>query len=450
MKLKFPPLYFQGALGLFLCMAVAYFWIKAGLFHTGFLGEDFAYLRYNIHSPKPWLWSMVHPNEFGQFRPLGHQLYFVVTKWLFQLNPTPYHVLQLTIHLANTLLVFFLLRLLSPNTLKNSRYTTIISALCAFLWAIQANHAKAIFWVSATNNLLYSFFGLIFFCLLLKKNSAIVLQLFILTLALASKEFAVLLPVLAFFLLTACTDFYKKKIYSLLPHFSLVAFYLIYRLFFHASFADNFSPQFNTRSELAALTYLSWGFQFLEPMAPFAAILFLLLAFFQKTARGFLFFPIFILFLSLWPDHVMPEFLYLGSLGIIVAIHAMLVKKLARPILWITILSLLLFLFYITPKEFSFAQNTQKYLQKRSEIYTRTHEQLELIPTMLENKKFWKNLNQDLGAEIAHIPWYVDLYWPERFPCLTDNFRKSFSSLGAKDAVTTLTPSLFQCASSSK
>src|SRR4051794_35289621 len=98
MKQRLPQPYLLGFPALLL-LFTALFWLKAGVFRTGFLGEDFAYLRYTFANPKPWLWGLIHPNEFGQFRPIGHQLYFLFMRTFVGINPTAFHSLQLILHL---------------------------------------------------------------------------------------------------------------------------------------------------------------------------------------------------------------------------------------------------------------------------------------------------------------------------------------------------------------
>lgn len=437
--------------GLALVAAIAFFWSKAGLFHTGFLGEDFAYLRYQWTDPKPWLWGLIYPNEFGQFRPLGHQLYFLFMRSFFGLNPYAFHAVQLILHLGNALLCFQLLRKLAG---KETLTTMLVAFVSTFLWAIQAAHGKAIFWAAATNNLLYTFLGLLLCCYLLqqdKNKKWFSLVLFLC--ALGSKEFAVLIPIFLFLTFEEKIPSLKKRIVCLLPIFLLGILYMGYRFFMSHGMASNFTPHLGENTWPAISNYFYLASHSLEPLPLLFWLTFFLLALFQRGARGFFLLPIAVLFLSLWPEHVMPEFLYFPLIGAAIALQACVLRAFTHRYLEkFMYLFLLIAVLALIPREFTAAKNTQQYLSERSEIFTLLRGELEKIPQAIENqdRTFWTTLNARLGNEAIHAPWYVELYWPNRFPCLADNFRKSFSNLGAKNSVTTLTPSLFQCASSSK
>jgi protein O-mannosyl-transferase len=110
----------------------------------------------------------------------------------FKLNPYGYHLTSIILHLLNSLLVFWLIYMLSRKI--------SVSLIVAVLFAIHPLHAESVAWVSERKDLLYSFFFLasvIFYCYYLRAgriNKFYYFSLSAFILALLSKSMAVTLP----------------------------------------------------------------------------------------------------------------------------------------------------------------------------------------------------------------------------------------------------------------
>jgi tetratricopeptide (TPR) repeat protein len=120
------------------------------------------------------------------------------------LDPRIYHATNLLLHLLNVILLFFVVRLLTPRI--------EIAAIVALLFAVHPLNAGAVAPVSTRGTLLYSFFFLaafLFYLRYLKNNFGLrylVVTLVLFLMALLSKSAAVVLP-----LVMLLTDYYCKR-----------------------------------------------------------------------------------------------------------------------------------------------------------------------------------------------------------------------------------------------
>ena len=120
--------------------------------------------------------------EHGYYRPL-FDLALQAERALWGEAAFGYHLLNLLLHAANSVLLFFIVRRLVPDLLT--------SALAAFLFALHPAHVEAVTWVFAQPWLMGAFFSLCSFLLYLNylnnglRNSNLLL-------ALASALFALL------------------------------------------------------------------------------------------------------------------------------------------------------------------------------------------------------------------------------------------------------------------
>ncbi len=87
----------------------------------------------------------------GHFHPLT-LLTYLCEYQMFHLNPLPYHLTNLLIHLANSLLIFWLIRTIGCKDLT--------SFLVTLLFSIHPIHVEPVAWISERKDLLYSFFFL--------------------------------------------------------------------------------------------------------------------------------------------------------------------------------------------------------------------------------------------------------------------------------------------------
>ena len=120
-------------------------------------------------------------------------LTFAVEYSLAGADPYLYHANNLIIHLLNTLLIFFLLRILSGGNF-------FAAFIAAFIFACHPLHVEAVAWVSSRKDTLYAFFYLSSLLLYLKayeskkRTFLITFSLLLFLCACLSKPMAVTLP----------------------------------------------------------------------------------------------------------------------------------------------------------------------------------------------------------------------------------------------------------------
>lgn len=142
----------------------------------------------------------------GNYHPLT-MLSLSLDYFLHHKNPAGYHLTNLLFHIANTLLVFLLVKQLSKR--KD------IAFLVALFFGIQPMHAESVVWISERKDLLYTFFLLLALLAYVKlpvdsirysfKNYGLVIVYFLLSLL--SKGQAVVFP-----LLLLLIDYYRGEI----------------------------------------------------------------------------------------------------------------------------------------------------------------------------------------------------------------------------------------------
>ena len=87
----------------------------------------------------------------GHYQPLTI-LSYALDHHFYKLNPLGYHLTNLILHLLNSLLVLYLIYLLSGNI--------GVSFITAILFGIHPLHVESVAWVSERKDVLYSFFFL--------------------------------------------------------------------------------------------------------------------------------------------------------------------------------------------------------------------------------------------------------------------------------------------------
>lgn len=88
----------------------------------------------------------------GNYHPLTVLSYAIIYD-LYDLDPYPYHLYNLILHLFNTLLVFWFIFRISHRNLS-------ISFATAILFGIHPLHVESVTWISETKDVLYAFFFL--------------------------------------------------------------------------------------------------------------------------------------------------------------------------------------------------------------------------------------------------------------------------------------------------
>ncbi|MDP8263353.1 MAG: tetratricopeptide repeat protein [Candidatus Ancaeobacter aquaticus] len=154
----------------------------------------------------------------GLYHPLV-TLSFAIEYHFFKLNPKPYHITNLILHLLNILFVFWLIYLLSKKA-----WTALITAL---LFAIHPLHVASVAWIAERKDVLYTFFflgSLISYLYYKERNTQryFIYALILFILSLLSKPMAITLPVILILI-----DYYidgkltKKSVTNTLSFFVL-------------------------------------------------------------------------------------------------------------------------------------------------------------------------------------------------------------------------------------
>jgi hypothetical protein len=138
----------------------------------------------------------------GNYHPLT-MLGYAIEYQFFGLNASGYHVINLLLHLANVVLVFYTVFYLSNKT--------IVALIACLFFGIHPVHVESVAWVSELKDLLYGFFFLASYIFYLKfvkdenKKFYFFSLLFFLC-SLLSKGMAVSLPVVLLL-----TDYFKGR-----------------------------------------------------------------------------------------------------------------------------------------------------------------------------------------------------------------------------------------------
>jgi protein O-mannosyl-transferase len=160
----------------------------------------------------------------GTYVPLAI-LSFSIEYHFFGLNPLPFHIINLVIHLLCSLLVFRLLLLL--------RLKKLFAVLGALLFSLHPMHVESVAWITERKDLLFAFFylsSLIAYVFYIRdtgrKKGMFILSIVLFTASLFSKIQAVALP-LSLFL----ADYYFDRKFNLRNLLEKVPFLLLSLLF---------------------------------------------------------------------------------------------------------------------------------------------------------------------------------------------------------------------------
>ena len=182
-----------------------------------FLADDFSLFTHPGRGSGPLAWLLSHE---GHIRPLAH-LSMRVDFWLWGLETTPAHVVNLLWHLASTFLVGLLAFRITGNR--------AVAFAAALLFGVHPIHPPAVSWLSARFDLMCTAF--ILACvvsyddhLTSGKARSLVLSLLCFLGALFSKELAVCVPLLLVWI--ALFRERRVRLKPLLPFAVLVALYM--------------------------------------------------------------------------------------------------------------------------------------------------------------------------------------------------------------------------------
>ena len=152
-------------------------------------------------------------------------LSFAIEYHFFGLNPIPFHISNLLLHLGCTFLVFYFFRLLK---LEN-----VYAAFGALLFGIHPMHVESVAWISERKDLLFTLFylfSMIFYLLYIQKQTRgwklLTLSLLFFILSLFSKIQAVALP-LSLILL----DYFLKRPFKSRLVYEKIPFFILSLLF---------------------------------------------------------------------------------------------------------------------------------------------------------------------------------------------------------------------------
>jgi len=186
-----------GSLTPYLIIAICVFVVYLPALNNGFTNwDDEVYVLENVwlrqHTFQRFkeLFTIYHA---GNYHPLTMVLYWLIFYFARTQHPEIYHLVNVILHTANTILVFILLREFVSNTW--------ICVMFAVLWGVHPMRVESVAWISELKDVLYSLFylsGIILFVRCAKKNKISTKEILIISilhlLALLSKPAAVALP----------------------------------------------------------------------------------------------------------------------------------------------------------------------------------------------------------------------------------------------------------------
>jgi len=140
-----------------LCLILAILVPYRQVIHFDFVGyDDELYVTENLHVQNgftakgvKWAFTTFHSANWHPLTWLSHML----DCELYGLNPTGHHWVNLQFHIANTLLLFFILLKMTGALWR--------SAFVAALFALHPLHVESVAWISERKDLLSTFFGLL-------------------------------------------------------------------------------------------------------------------------------------------------------------------------------------------------------------------------------------------------------------------------------------------------
>ena len=184
--------------------------------------DDSAYVTHN-QAIKSLSWETIRTifTSFyvNNYQPLS-MLSYSLEYYFYDSHPSWYHLTNIILHLLNSLLVLWLIFIISDNL--------IVSFITAVLFGIHPLRVESVVWISERKDVLYAFFFLgasIAYSYYVKKDRASKYYYFSLALfflALLSKAMAVTLPLLLLLLdYLLCRKWHRKILIEKIPFFLL-------------------------------------------------------------------------------------------------------------------------------------------------------------------------------------------------------------------------------------
>ena len=162
---------------------------------------DLVYCDDNIYVVENYAYNSDTANVFTSFKKtLGATFYrpflsisFILDAQIGELDPKVYHTTNLVLHLAASLLLFFIL--------LKSGFSEILSCLLSLFFSVHPLLTPAVSWIPGRNDSLLSVFVFVSLLSLIhylesRKRTSLVLHVFFFAVSLFTKETAILFPVL--------------------------------------------------------------------------------------------------------------------------------------------------------------------------------------------------------------------------------------------------------------
>ncbi|OGP14059.1 MAG: hypothetical protein A2054_03015 [Deltaproteobacteria bacterium GWA2_55_10] len=184
----------------------------------------------NAFSPEKWGGRSDNPGFKSFFRPM-QSLLSIFDYWIWGLNAFGFHLSNMLLHLANTvLLLFFALRLTGSST---------AALAAASIFAVHPIHTESVAFIAAMNDLLAALFMTGSFIFYMRSGSSsggsakspfYSASLFLFVLALLSKEMAVMMPLLVSVYAWLYEDRGGRALRAI-PFYAVLAGYIAFRVF---------------------------------------------------------------------------------------------------------------------------------------------------------------------------------------------------------------------------
>ncbi len=194
--------------------------------------------------------------EYGFFRPLSRETYNLIMYKIFDLNPFPYHLMNLLVIIINGLLVF--------HISKKITGINIVGLLASFLYLTSSVRNVELYYLSSIQTLFATTFLIL--ATLGYLNKRYLLSLITFFLALLCHEIAIVFPGIIF--LIEMTN--SKKILKLSPFFLVVLIYLLFTSFTSLPNQQVYQLSINPKSILNTFGwYTLWSFGLPEMLVDF-------------------------------------------------------------------------------------------------------------------------------------------------------------------------------------
>jgi hypothetical protein len=178
------------------------------------------------------LYGIITEYYYGQYAPLN-QIYYTSLYSLVGYNQAIYHIVSVLLHLANVILVYFLLNTITAKlTNHTSLLTRQASFLAALLFAILPINIEPVAWIAASKVTLYTLFylmALFSYCKYITtfRPSYFYLTLIFFIFSIGAKEQAVLLPIC----LILIDYVYDRNLKNKIVWFEKLPFFILALLF---------------------------------------------------------------------------------------------------------------------------------------------------------------------------------------------------------------------------